>query len=61
MGIKEILIERDGLSELEADNLIKDAKIALDEYLALGEMDYAQEICFEFFGLEPDYMWELME
>lgn len=58
--IKTILMERDGMTAKEAECLIKDAKKALDEYLADGDSESAENICEEFFGLEPDYILELL-
>ena len=59
-SIKDILIRRDGMTPEEAEELIKEAKEQLDEYLANGDMNEAENICSEFFGLEPDYLDELM-
>jgi len=59
--IKEILMDRDGMDEIEADDLIEEAKEALQEYLADGDMESAENICEEFFGLEPDYVMELID
>lgn len=59
-NIKEILIERDNLTENEADNLINDAREQLQEYLEDGDLESAQEICQEMFGLEPDYLFDLV-
>jgi hypothetical protein len=56
--IKEILMSRDGMSENEAQNLIRDAKIALEESISNGDPDY--DICMNWFGLEPDYIYELL-
>jgi len=56
--ILEVLMERDGMTEVEAKDLIEAAKEDMDERLAEGEMPY--EICYEWFGLEPDYIMELM-
>ena len=58
--IREILMTRDGMTADEADNLINEAKEQLFDYLAEGDMSGAEEICEEFFGLEPDYLFELM-
>jgi hypothetical protein len=60
MGIKAILMTRDGMAEDEADSLILDAKTQLTEYLTDGDIDAAENICSEFFGLEPDYLDELL-
>ena len=59
-SIKEVLMRRDDMTADEADALIEDAKEALAEYIENGELDYAEDICQEYFGLEPDYLMELM-
>lgn len=56
--IKQVLMRRDGMSEGEADDLIDEAKAALNERLEDGDMPF--DICEEFFGLEPDYIIELI-
>lgn len=56
--IKQVLMRRDSLSEKEAEELIAEARVELQERLAEGEMPY--DICEEFFGLEPDYLFELL-
>jgi hypothetical protein len=58
--IKEILMRRDGATEVEADELIQQAKDQMNEYLEDGDEDLAYNICQEFFGLEPDYLMELI-
>jgi predicted DNA-binding protein (UPF0278 family) len=59
-SIKQILIRRDSMSESEADELIQDARDTFNEYLANGDMSSAEDVCNEFFGLEPDYLDELI-
>ena len=59
-NIKDILMRRDGITEEEANELIKDAKEQLQEYLDEGNTEAAYEICSEYFGLEPDYIMELL-
>lgn len=56
--LKRVLMKRDNLSEEEADDLILQAKEDLQERLADGEMP--DDICSEWFGLEPDYIFDLM-
>lgn len=58
-SIKQILIERDGLTESEAENEISDARQDLQDRLNDGEMPF--DICAEWFGIEPDYLDELMQ
>jgi len=59
-SIKQILMKRDGMSKQEAEELIDEAKDQLQEYLFNEEMSLAEDICAEFFGLEPDYIDELL-
>ena len=58
--IKQILIDRDGLSEESAQESIDEAQLDFDDYLAEGDLDSAYNICQEHFGLEPDYLDEFM-
>lgn len=60
-SIKSILMRRDNLSANEAEVLIEEAREALQEYLAYNEQEAAYNICYEYFGLEPDYLTELLE
>ena len=60
-SIKQVLMRRDNMAEEDADDLIESAKEALNEYLEYGDLDQAEDICAEFFGLEPDYLFELMD
>lgn len=57
--IKKILLKRDGLSEAEARDLIKEATEDLNSRLLDGDPS-AEDICSEYFGLEPDYLMELL-
>ena len=57
-SIKEVLMERDELTEAEAEEQIEEARKELYNRLNSGEMPY--DICEEYFGLEPDYIAELM-
>lgn len=58
--IKQILIRRDDVSSATADALIKEAHCAMCEYLDQGNLDRAYHVCEEYFGLEPDYLMELV-
>lgn len=59
-NLKETLITRDNISLQEANELIKEAQAALADYLAWGDGEAAYNVCEEFFGLEPDYLDDLM-
>lgn len=58
--IKQILIRRDFVTEEDADRMIKEAKTQFNVYIENGETDHAYNICDEFFGLEPDYLDDLI-
>lgn len=55
--IKKVLMERDGLSEQEALDLIKEAREVFNSYVSENDYESAENICQEFFGLEPDYLF----
>jgi len=59
-NIKQILMNRDGLTESEALSLIGEAREEMSQLLEEGRMDEAYEICGDYFGLEPDYLDELI-
>ena len=58
--IKQVLMRRDGMSRIEAEELISEARNQLQEYLEDGDLEGAENICEEFFGLEPDFLVELL-
>jgi hypothetical protein len=57
-NLKKVLMQRDGLTENEADEQIANAKENLLERLGNGEMPF--DFCEEEFGLEPDYLVDLI-
>ena len=58
--IKQVLIERDGITSAEADELIEEAREQLMKYVEDGDVCGAEDVCQEYFGLEPDYLDELL-
>ena len=58
--ILPVLMERDGMDKEEALELINEAKEALNEIMESGDIFAADDICGDFFGLEPDYMDDLI-
>lgn len=52
--LRQVVMQRDGLSADEIDELIDEAKVAI--------VDGAdpEEILAEYFGLEPDYIFDLL-
>jgi len=57
--IKDLLMRRDGMTEAEAPDMIQQAKLDMEVGVSEGEQDY--HICEKWFGLEPDYLDELLD
>ena len=57
-SLKAVLMRRDNLTEKEADEQIAGAKEELASRLAEGDMPH--DFCQEEFGLEPDYLFDLL-
>jgi len=57
-NLVDVLMRRDNLSEADATKEVKEASRELHERLAYGEMPF--DICEELFGLEPDYLLDLL-
>lgn len=54
-SLKQVIMRRDDMSSEEADELINEACEAINE----GEDP--EEVLAEFFGLEPDYIFDLLK
>lgn len=59
-NIKQILIDRDGMTAEEADELIAEVKEEIQ--IAANDMDYGlvEDIMYGDLGLEMDYIFELL-
>ena len=55
-SLREVLMRRDGLSGEEADELIEEARSMVYE-----EGRDPEEVLREEFGLEPDYVFDLLD
>ncbi len=58
--IKQVLMRRDNMTAEAADVAIREARQELAELLAEGDLEAADNICQNHFGLEPDYIMELI-
>ena len=58
--LKKVIMKKYGWDEQEADSSINEARTALQEYLDDDDQESAYNICEEHFGLEPDYIMDLM-
>jgi len=54
-SLKATIMERDGIDSDEADDLIAEARACVEE----GEDP--QDVLEEYFGLEPDYIFDLID
>ena len=53
----KILMERDGITEDEARSLINETR---DEIMMLDNPLEADNVLMEYLGLEPDYMFDIL-
>ena len=58
--IVEILMRRDGISRLEAENLVEECKEELWDAAARGSYQECEDIVYFYLGLEPDYLEVLL-
>lgn len=55
--ITEILMWRDGLTEDEARDVVNDARLDFEDRLHNpDEFGFTEDLCMDWFGLEPDYL-----
>jgi len=59
LSLKQTLIDQ-GHSPEEADKLIFDAHEELNDLIESGDDVAAMDVCYEHFGLEPDYLDDLL-
>lgn len=59
-SLKQTIMERDSLTSSEADELIEEAQTELQYLLSIGETEVAYDICSAHFGLESDYLEDLI-
>ena len=58
--IVENLIRRDGISQLEAENLVEECKMKLWDAAMRGSYQECEDIVYSYLGLEPDYLEYLL-
>ena len=58
-SIAEVLVRRDGITMEDAEHLVALAMEDLSARLSRGEN--TDDVCEDWFGLEPDYIYELIE
>ena len=61
-GIVEILMERDNMSKEDAEDLLNEARAEAQEVLENdGGIYEIENILKDYFGLEPDYIFEIID
>ena len=59
-SIVEVLRHRDGLSLAEAQEMVDDARDQMRALINAGDLDGLEELLSSEFGLEPDYLDEIL-
>ena len=55
-----ILMKRDNMTLEEAKDLIADTREEIEDAVACGDYEYADDILADNLGLEPDYMLDVL-
>lgn len=58
--VVSILMKRDGYSEAEAIKIVNDCREEMNEAIADGDYDLAEDILACDLGLEPDYIFDIL-
>ena len=58
--IIEILMKRDGMTKEEATSHYKAVKADINDAIANGDSELVEDLMAEEFGLEPDYIMDLL-
>lgn len=59
-NLKKVIKRKFGYTDVEANNQIAEARQILQAYLDEDDQESAFNVCEECFGLEPDYLEELI-
>ena len=59
--VVKILMKRDDINEKEATEMVLETKEALEEAIHSGNLFEADEIIMNYLGLEPDYVFDILE
>ena len=57
--LKSIIMKRDGLTSEEADSLLEEVREMMNDAMAYGDVQEAEDIFTDELGLEPDYIVDL--
>lgn len=59
-SVKQILMDRDDMSENEAEELMADVREELQFAMETNDFMYAEDVMYGYLGLEMDYIFELL-
>ncbi len=59
-NLKKVIKRKFGYTDVEADNQIAEARQILQAYLDEDDQESAFNVCEECFGLEPDFLEDLI-
>lgn len=59
-SIKKILMERDNMTELEAENYLEDIREDMNYAIEIGDYSLAEDIMLHDLGLEMDYIFQIL-
>lgn len=59
-SVKQILTDRDDMSENEAEELMADVREELQFAMETNDFMYAEDVMYGYLGLEMDYIFELL-
>lgn len=58
--IKKVLMERDGMDEQEASQVVDEVIESIGEAVMTGSLEDAEDILMSELGLEPDYIEDIL-
>jgi hypothetical protein len=58
--IIEIIMKRDNMALEDAQCLFDDAKDEAEDAVSEGDLERVEDIISDYFGLEPDYVFDLI-
>lgn len=59
-SVKQILMDRDDMSENEAEELMADVREELQFAMETNDFMYAEDVMYGYLGLEMDYIFEFL-
>lgn len=58
--ITDVLVRRDGISEEEAEKQVSDFREEIEDLIMDGDLEGIEDALMDDFGLEPDYLMDVL-